>query len=178
MTKDLEMLKDALQRDPSPPNRKVKRTALTVAMARFEEKHAGRLQGNTAPMRPSSNGGTGPSAIWRKLMDALKPSRSGWTPVLAGGASLAVLMIAVVSTGVINPAPVRRRRTVAEAVGRCRGRRRCGDNEAEPSCGWRGKDRRATIRAAIAGTDGARGEEDLGPVRPSADCRNGARRPE
>lgn len=103
MTDNFERLKEALQRDPPPPDPKARQVALANAMARFEEKNADALQGITVEARPTSSDGIGPSAIWSRIMNALKPSSSNWTPVLAGGASLAVLMIAVVSTGVIRP---------------------------------------------------------------------------
>jgi len=112
MTDDYERLKDALQRDPPPPDAHARRAALTAAMARFEENNASAHQGIGAEARPSSNDGTGPSAIWSRIMNALKPTRSGWTPALAGGASLAVLMIAVVSTSVMRPDLFERRVTV------------------------------------------------------------------
>jgi Ca-activated chloride channel family protein len=103
MMDDFERLKEALKRDPPSPDPEARQVALANAMARFQEKSAASLQGTAGQARPISSDGTGPSSIWSKIMDALKPSRSGWTPVLAGGASLAVLMLAVVSTSVMRP---------------------------------------------------------------------------
>jgi Ca-activated chloride channel family protein len=113
MIDDFERLKEELQRDPPPPDAHARYAALTTAMARFEENNASAPQGIAAEARPSSNDGRGPSAIWSRIMNAMKPTRSGWTPALAGGASLAVLMIAVVSTSVMRPDLFERRVSVA-----------------------------------------------------------------
>ncbi|MCB1490422.1 MAG: hypothetical protein KDJ77_01235, partial [Rhodobiaceae bacterium] len=103
MTDEFDRLTDALRQETPPPDAAAKAAALASAMARFEEKNLSGLQGNAEPARPNSRDGIGPSSIWRTIMDALKPSNVRWTPVLAGGASLAVLMLAVISTGVIRP---------------------------------------------------------------------------
>ena len=113
MTDTFDRLKHALQRDPPPPDANARRAALTAAMERFDEKNAASSQGMAAQARPSSSDGMGPSAIWSKIMDALKPTRSGWMPALAGGASLAVLMIAVLSTSVMRPDLFERREAVS-----------------------------------------------------------------
>lgn len=112
MIDDYKRLKDALQSDLPPPDAHARDAALTAAMARFEENNASAPQGIAAEARPSSSDGTGPSAIWSRIMNAMKPTRSGWTPALAGGASLAVLMIAVVSTSVMRPDLFERRVSV------------------------------------------------------------------
>jgi len=103
MTDTFDKLKDALRRDPPPPAAAARRTALAHAMARFEEKNLGAAQGSTGGARPNSSGGTGPSAIWSSIMTALKPSNWTWPPVVATGASLAVLTLAVISTHNIRP---------------------------------------------------------------------------
>ncbi len=103
MIDNFEKLEDALRRDPPAPDPETRQVAIATAMTRFQEKNWGTSQGMGAVERPNSSGGTGPSSIWSKIMDALKPSKSGWMPTLAGGASLAVLMIAVVSTSVLRP---------------------------------------------------------------------------
>jgi len=112
MTDDFKRLKETLRRDLPPPDAYARRAALTAAMARFEENNASASQGIAAEARPSSSDGTGPSSIWSRIMNAMKPTRSGWTPALAGGASLAVLMIAVVSTSVMRPDLFERRVSV------------------------------------------------------------------
>ncbi len=113
MMDDFERLKDALERDPPPPDPDARATALIHAMARFQEKSAAGRQGTAAEPRPISSGGMGPSSLWSKIMDALKPTRSGWMPALAGGASLAVLMIAVISTNEMRPDLFERREAVS-----------------------------------------------------------------
>ena len=103
MSNSFDRLQDALRREPPPADPKAREAVLQAAVARFEENSEAASQGIAARTRPTSSDGTGPSAIWSRIMNALKPSRSGWSPALAGGASLAVLMIAVVSTSVIRP---------------------------------------------------------------------------
>src|SRR5680860_251401 len=118
MMDNFERLKEALERDAPPPDPEARQATLTTAMTRFQKQNAARHQGITAHARPISSDGTGPSSIWSKIMHALKPSRSGWTPVLAGSASLAVLMLAVISTGVIRPDLFERRDIASPPMGR------------------------------------------------------------
>ena len=103
MSNSFDRLQDALRRDPPAADPKARDAALEAAVARFQENSVSAPQGIGRQARPTSSDGTGPSAIWSRIMKALKPSRSGWSPALAGGVSLAVLMIAVVSTSVIRP---------------------------------------------------------------------------
>ena len=103
MTDKFEALKDALQSDVPTPDPEARQAALKLALARFQEKNRAVPQGMAAQPRPTSSDGTRPSAIWSAIMTALKPSRRNWTPVLAGGASLAVLTLAVLSTHSLRP---------------------------------------------------------------------------
>jgi len=103
MTDKFETLKDALQTEPPAPNNEAKRTALSLAMARFAEKNAAASQGTVDEPRPNSTGGMGLSAIWSAIMTTLTPSNWNLKPMLAGGASLAVLALALVSTYELRP---------------------------------------------------------------------------
>ncbi len=117
MTDHFERLKEALERDPPPPDPDARQAALATAMTRFQEKNAAGAQGFAVQARPLSSDGSGPSSIRSKIMHALKPSRSAWTTVLAGTASLAVLMLAVISTGVIRPDLFERREIASPPMG-------------------------------------------------------------
>jgi len=103
MTDNFDKLKDALQRDPPPPGPDAKAHALARAMEGFAKKNTSTVQGMAAGMLPTSSGGTGPSEIWSSIMTAMKPSNWNWSPVVATGASLAVLTLAVISTQGIRP---------------------------------------------------------------------------
>ncbi|MEM8574487.1 MAG: VWA domain-containing protein [Pseudomonadota bacterium] len=103
MTDKFEQLKDALQTEPPTPNGEAKKAALNLAMARFAEKNAPIAQGIAHEARPNSNGGMGPSAIWSTIMTTLTPLNWNLRPMLAGGASLAVLALALVSTYELRP---------------------------------------------------------------------------
>ncbi|HUU25314.1 MAG TPA: VWA domain-containing protein [Methyloceanibacter sp.] len=118
MMDHFERLKDALERNPPPPDPEARQAALATAMARFQKQNATGPQGIAARARPISSDGTGPSAIWSKIMDALKPSRSSWTSMLAGTASLAVLILAVVSTGLIRPDLFERQEVISPPMGK------------------------------------------------------------
>ncbi|ODS00684.1 hypothetical protein AUC68_13900 [Methyloceanibacter methanicus] len=103
MTDEFESLRDALQSDAPTPDPEARQAALKLAMARFQEKSKAASQGTATQPRPISSDGMGPSAIWSAIMTALKPSNRNWAPVLAGGASLAVLTLAVLSTHSLRP---------------------------------------------------------------------------
>ncbi|ODR94985.1 hypothetical protein AUC70_04260 [Methyloceanibacter stevinii] len=103
MSDKFDQLKDALQSEPPAPNPEARQVALNLAMARFAEKNVAHAQGTALEGRPTSSGGKGPSATWSTIMTTLKPSNWNWTPVLAGGASLAVLTLAVLSTHSLRP---------------------------------------------------------------------------
>ncbi|BAQ16564.1 vWA domain-containing protein [Methyloceanibacter caenitepidi] len=114
MSDKFDQLKDALQGEPPAPDPQARQAALNLAMARFAEKHAARSQGTAPGRRHTSSGGMGPSAIWSAIVTALKPSNRNWTPVLAGGASLAVLTLAVLSTHSLRPDLLDWRETATE----------------------------------------------------------------
>ena len=103
MTDNFDKLKEALQSDPPPPGPDAKVLALARAMEGFAKKNTSTAQGMAAGMRPNSSDGMGLSAIWSSIMTALKPSNWNWSPVVATGASLAVLTLAVISTHNIRP---------------------------------------------------------------------------
>ncbi|MCH5372489.1 MAG: von Willebrand factor type A domain-containing protein, partial [Planctomycetes bacterium] len=103
MTDKFEQLKDALQSEPPLPDSQVRKATLNLAMARFAEKNAAHAQGTAREGRHTSSDGMGPSAIWSVVMTVLKATNRNWTPVLAGGASLAVLTLAVLSTHSLRP---------------------------------------------------------------------------
>lgn len=118
MSIELDRMKRAFGRqDPIQPNEDARDAAIRHAMSRFEAENAKADQGMADGDRLRKRGSTKLQAFnWRRLMNILYPNR---TRMLAGGASLAVLAIAIVGIGQIQPnlfPPAKKETTQTEAA--------------------------------------------------------------
>lgn len=102
MSNELDRMKRAFGRqDPIQPDESARKAAIQAAMSQFDEEFAPAAQGLADGDRPRKRTSTMLKAFnWRRLMTIPHLNR---TQMLAGGASLAVLALAIVSVDQIRP---------------------------------------------------------------------------
>lgn len=117
MSSELDRMKRAFGRqDPIRPDENARKAAIQAAMSQFDEEFASARQGSTDGDRPRERYSTVLNAFnWRRLMTIPHMNTTQW---LAGGASIAVLALAIVSVDQIRPDlfPSAERKTVESEV--------------------------------------------------------------
>lgn len=102
MSRELDRMKRAFSRqDAIRPDARAREAAIQAAMSQFDEEFASARQGSTDGDRPRERSSTVLNAFnWRRLMTIPHLNTTQW---LAGGASIAVLALAIVSVDQIRP---------------------------------------------------------------------------
>ncbi|MCR9136425.1 MAG: VWA domain-containing protein [Alphaproteobacteria bacterium] len=102
MSSELDRMKRAFGRqDAIRPDENARKAAIQAAMSQFDEEFSSARQGLAGDDRPRKRNSTLLNAFnWRRLMTIPHPNRTQW---LAGGASIAVLALAIVSVDQIRP---------------------------------------------------------------------------
>lgn len=117
MSSELDRMKRAFGRqDAIRPDAHARKAAIQAAMSQFDEEFSSARQGSTDGDRPRERRSTMLNAFnWRRLMTIPHLNTTQW---LAGGASIAVLALAIVSVDQIRPDlfPSAERKTIVSEV--------------------------------------------------------------
>ncbi|MEM7429079.1 MAG: VWA domain-containing protein [Pseudomonadota bacterium] len=100
MSNELDKLAEAFKREgPVLPREEARRSAISAAMAQFDEENAYLHQGSPSAERLKGQGNTLLNSLKRKLSMTLNNKNLGY--ILTGSASLAAMAIVVMNTGLI-----------------------------------------------------------------------------